>query len=484
MKQKFTSVRKYKTTAERTAFRRRSMKSATVITLTAALLTLSPSMLPMASGMLAATGGTAAEWIEIAEAAGALKSVITGEITAYAGPASEITGADGSSNTDPAGAAANGSSGTSGGGSASGPAGTGTSGGGAVTGPAGSGSSSQTGGTGASGGSGTQTMQNDNYYNAGYSDSIVNPVDRYSYDQMSADMNALKAKYPNLVTVSSIGTTADGRQIYDIAIGNTGARKKILFQGAMHAREYIVVPILMRQAENLLQGAANGGTLNGTPVSSLLQNMCIHFIPMTNPDGVSLSQFGLGGIGHEELRNGIQQMYAQDLAEGVTQVSFEEYLRRWKSNARGVDLNRNFDAGWAEKKTVEHPSNQGYKGMAPLSETESKALADFIDREGFRAVINYHAMGDVIYWDTENNREAAVSLEFANLVHNANGYAIQSCDGVAGLKDWLQRRANSIPGITIEVGRSNAPVNFGEFSTLWEQNKMVPGLIAQSVMSR
>ena len=453
MKQRFAStgaekpVEKQKTTehttinrvvSKRTDSKRAVMKSSAVIALTACL-TLAPAAFPVT----------------------AASSAPAGAITAYAGPASETKSADSSSET-----------GASGSGAASSPAGNTSSGSGSATGPAGSGNSA------------SQTAQDGNYYNAGYSDNLVKPVDRYSYDQMSADMNALKAKYPNLVTLSSIGTTADGRQIYDIAIGNTGARRKILFQGAMHAREYIVVPLLMRQAENLLQGAANGGTLNGTPVSSLLQNMCIHFIPMTNPDGVSLSQWGLGGIGSEELRNGIQQMYAQDLAEGVTQVSFEEYLRHWKSNARGVDLNRNFDAGWAEKKTVEHPSNQGYKGTSPLSEAESRALADFIDREGFRAVINYHAMGDVIYWDTENNKETAVSLEFANLVHNANGYAIQSCDGVAGLKDWLQRRANSIPGITIEVGQSSAPVNFGEFPTLWEQNKMVPGLIAQSVMRR
>ncbi|SET97166.1 g-D-glutamyl-meso-diaminopimelate peptidase [[Clostridium] aminophilum] len=434
-------------------------------------LTLTPSVLPMAAGNSSVADG------------------IIGKITAYAGPASEISGTDSSSDANSADNSASGNASATG--STGGPAGNTSSGSGPATGPAGSGDSSaqtgETGGTGdteETGSSDTQNMQGDNYYNVGYSDNIVNPVDRYSYDQLSADMNALKEKYPNLVTLSSIGATADGRQIYDIAIGNTGAQKKILFQGAMHAREYIVVPILMRQAENLLQGAANGGTLNGTPVSSLLQNMCIHFIPMTNPDGVCLSQWGLGGIGSEELRNGIQQMYAQDVAAGGTRASFAEYLRRWKSNARGVDLNRNFDAGWAEKKTVTYPTNQGYKGPSPLSEAESKALAEFIDREGFRAVINYHAMGDVIYWDTENNKETAVSLEFANLVHSANGYAIQSCDGVAGLKDWLQRRENSIPGITIEVGRSSAPVNFGEFPTLWEQNKMVPGLIAQSVMSR
>ena len=86
-------------------------------------------------------------------------------------------------------------------------------------------------------------QQADNsYYNQTLSNPVVNPVDKYSYSQMVNDISALASRYPGTVTVKSIGKSADGRDIYDVIVGNPNASKKILFQGAIHAREYIVVP--------------------------------------------------------------------------------------------------------------------------------------------------------------------------------------------------------------------------------------------------
>jgi g-D-glutamyl-meso-diaminopimelate peptidase len=80
-------------------------------------------------------------------------------------------------------------------------------------------------------------------------------------------------------------------------------------------------------------------------------------------------------------------------------------MRRWKANARGVDLNYNFAANWEGiNVSLTHPSANGYKGTNPLSEPESQAIANLIQGTGFNAVINYHAMGNVIYWDTQKRQ--------------------------------------------------------------------------------
>ena len=312
-------------------------------------------------------------------------------------------------------------------------------------------------------------QQADNsYYNQTLSNPVVNPVDKYSYSQMVNDISALASRYPGTVTVKSIGKSADGRDIYDVIVGNPNASKKILFQGAIHAREYIVVPLMMQQLEYLAAGFTNNGTYMTQPLSNILGQVAFHFVPMLNPDGVTISQT-------------MQAAYAADKASSRTTVSYEEYMRRWKANARGVDLNYNFAANWEGiNVSLTHPSANGYKGTNPLSEPESQAIANLIQGTGFNAVINYHAMGNVIYWDTQNNQKAAESKALANAVHALNGYSVLGSKGVGGLKDWLQQAAG-IPGITIEVGRSTCPVSFSEYPAIWNQNKAVPATLGYYV---
>lgn len=98
---------------------------------------------------------------------------------------------------------------------------------------------------------------------------------------MEYDISALAARYGNRMTINVIGQSLDGRNIYDIIIGNPAAPKKILFQGAIHAREYIVVPLMMQQLEYML-AFYDTGTYNDQPLSSVLNNVAVHYIPMAN----------------------------------------------------------------------------------------------------------------------------------------------------------------------------------------------------------
>ena len=329
----------------------------------------------------------------------------------------------------------------------------------------------------------TPPAADDSFYNQAITDPIVHPVDKYSYEQMEQDILALAARYPGRISYQTIGQTLDGRYIYDIVIGNPGAQKKILFQGAIHGREYIVVPLMMQQIEYMLAFQDSGSYL-GQPLNALMGQTAIHFIPMSNPDGVALSQLGESAIRSPELLEGIRAMYAADVAEERTALPYEQYLVRWKSNARGVDLNHNFNADWESlNPTLNHGSSSDFKGSAPLSEPESQALANVIAQNGFSAVINYHAMGQVIYWDTNDNKKAAESYDMATAASGVTGYQIMGSKGVGGLKDWLQRETSPIAGITLEVGRSACPVAFSEYPAIWEQNKGIPCLFLQYILT-
>ena len=108
---------------------------------------------------------------------------------------------------------------------------------------------------------GTATATQTEFYFAGQ--------EMYTYQRMEADIQLLKARYEG-VTVDSIGTTVDGRNIYRIVIGNPNADKKMLVLASIHAREYITTPLVMRQIQEMLDRKANGETA--------LNEVCIQFV--------------------------------------------------------------------------------------------------------------------------------------------------------------------------------------------------------------
>lgn len=302
---------------------------------------------------------------------------------------------------------------------------------------------------------------------------VVKAVDKYSYEQMEADIQSLKQIYGDKITVNVIGTSRDGRNIYDIILGNPQAKAHTLMQGAIHAREYMTPLVMMSQLEFALANY-DTGNYNYKSVAGMLKNVAIHFIPMTNPDGVTLSQFGIDGIRSEDLKQTIRKCYASDLSMKRTVDSFEVYLTKWKANAAGVDLNSNFPYGWNEvlsKLTV--PSSASYKGPNPLSEPESQALAAIADQYPWAVTVSYHSQGEVIYWTTSSNGALMASNTLAEAVAVMTGYQMDSSDGKGGFKDWMQSKENAVPGVTLEVGHTPCPVPFSEFSSVWKQNKGV-----------
>lgn len=302
---------------------------------------------------------------------------------------------------------------------------------------------------------------------------IVKPVELYSYDQMTTDIQALKQRYGDRITVQVIGTSRDGRDIYDIILGNPKAEKQILMQGAIHAREYMTPLLMMSQLEYAL-AYADSGHYNERSVGSMLNKAAIHFLPMTNPDGVSLSQFGIDAIRSEDLKQGIRDCYARDLSLNRTSDPFEVYLTKWKANAAGVDLNYNFPAGWeglSAKLTA--PSYAGYKGTEPFSEPESQALSALSDQYPWAITVSYHSQGEVIYWTTSENGAKMASNTLAESIAVMTGYRMDNSDGRGGFKDWMQSKNEAVPGVTIEVGRTPCPVPFDEWPGVWKQNKGV-----------
>lgn len=310
---------------------------------------------------------------------------------------------------------------------------------------------------------------------------VVSVVEKYSYDQMVRDIESLRSRYGANMQTNVIGTSLDGRSIYEVILGNPSAEKHILIQAGIHAREYMTPLLVMKQLEYGLEFYERG-SYEGQPLSNILHHVAIHYVPMSNPDGLMLSEFGLSSIRSEELRQIIQNCYATDVAQGRTSAAFDRYLMYWKANARGVDLNQNFPANWEKVTSSQYPSYATYKGTSALSEPESQALANLANSRSWAATISYHSMGNVIYWDYAGNRQYDRSRELANLIAANTGYRPAGASGNGGFKDWTQIKDDPAAGLTIETGSVACPLPLSEYEKIWYQNKMVWVAVAKYVM--
>ena len=244
-----------------------------------------------------------------------------------------------------------------------------------------------------------------------------------------------------------------------------------------------MTPLLIMNQIELALANYDTGHYDGMALSDMFGQVALHFVPMTNPDGVALSQYGLSAIRSDSLKEQILASYRRDVETGRTDLDLEAYLPCWKSNAMGVDLNHNFPAQW-DRLPAASGSYANYKGPAPLSEPESRALADLTTGRTWAATVSYHSMGNIIYWDTENSRCADASLALAEAVSRVTGYAPDPDMGKGGYKDWVQTNGQAPPSITIEVGSVACPMPVSEYESVWKQNRSVWARVMTFVLSR
>ena len=305
----------------------------------------------------------------------------------------------------------------------------------------------------------------------------------YSHDMMKRDLYLLRERYPDSVSILRFGYTADGRDLLDVVIGNPDAQKDVIIQYSMHAREYVNSLLGMKQIEELLKGMNNGTQYNGVAYSDILQNVRLHLIPMMNPDGVMIALYGFDAIGNETIRNGLYECWQNDILLGKGDPDILAYYRRWKANARCVDLNRNFDCGWETTVGTTQPSCSRYKGESAASEAETKALVALKDAINCVGQIAYHSEGELVYWDYGSLGDLhVVDEQLADLVSGITGYTkestVSSNQETAGCSDYFILEC-SIPSITIETGVGECPIYIDQWDTIWNQNAQVLPAVAQ-----
>ena len=282
------------------------------------------------------------------------------------------------------------------------------------------------------------------------------PVD---YGVVRSLCAALCGRYP-VLRPAVIGRSVLGREIPALLLSAGGEGQAVLMAAAFHGQEWLTALCALRLCEELCAAERGRCSLCDVPVHKALRDRQIWFVPLANPDGVEIARYGSIAAGG----------YAASAAQAGADIPGV-----WQTNARGVDINHNFNAGWAE---MQDPAAKNGKNIRNLSgpeaesEPETRALAQLCRRHSFRHVVALHSQGEEIYWQSGEHTPPQ-SRMMARVLGSVSGYAVAQPAATAahgGFKDWFIDCFHR-PGFTIELGRGRNPLPVSDFEPLYERTR-------------
>lgn len=293
-------------------------------------------------------------------------------------------------------------------------------------------------------------------------------LEKFSYENSIDKIYELKKQYGILPEI--VGKSVLGRKIFAIPIGNKP--NNILYVGTVHGMEWITSHILFKFCEDILKAQENGESLFGIEISKMLTTRGAYIVPFLNPDGAQLQTQGKSSA----------HQYGDELAKLC-----DGDFTHWQANARGIDLNHNFNAGFKILKEMElaegitGPCPTKYGGEYPVSEPETKSIVNFIMKKDIKTLYAFHSQGEEIYYKYGENTPKESAL-IANLLGQYCGYDVLEPVGTAshgGLKDWFIEYFGR-SGFTFEVGKGKNPLDIKEFHSIY--NKLKEALVLSLIL--
>ncbi len=269
----------------------------------------------------------------------------------------------------------------------------------------------------------------------------------YDYMRVCNVCEAIAERYPH-VRLSYIGNSLLSRRIPMLSLGD--GEKSVFYIGTHHASEWVCAPVLLKFMYEAAEYEEKGGYVYGSSLGFLCRQRSIHVLPMLNVDGVELQIHG------NDPQN--------PLRERLVRANGGEDFTHWQANGRGVDLNHNYNAGFAEYKAIEAAS--GILGAAPTrfsgeyaeSEPECSAVANFLRYTSPALLLSLHTQGEVIYAPSSNKIKNGNAI--ADRLSAMTAYPLEKAHGSAaygGLSDWYAEEMK-LPAYTLECGCGENPL--------------------------
>ncbi len=266
----------------------------------------------------------------------------------------------------------------------------------------------------------------------------------YTFAEVLSILDSMRALYPHLISLQdTIGYSTLVKPIVAVKISDNldvqESEPEVLYTGLHHAREPAGMMTVLYYMWHLLE---NYGT--DPQATFLVDNRQMWFVPVVNPDGyVHNQQTNPGG-------GGMWRLNGQDNNENG--IFFQ-------SGIDGVDLNRNYGYQWGYNNlgSSPYPGSDTYRGPAPFSEPETRAMRDFCNQHQFMTALNYHTYSNLLIhpWAYSDSPTPDHNLfyNFGRDMTRFNGYLLGTPSQTVGYSvngdsdDWMYGEQSSKPKI-------------------------------------
>ncbi len=233
------------------------------------------------------------------------------------------------------------------------------------------------------------------------------------------DMRMLAATYPDKARLIELPhRTLEKRTVYGLEIATNVANedgRAVFYQdGCHHAREWPASEVPIMWAFDLLE---NYGKPGQERITAIVDNVRNIIVPVVNVDGFAYTRsfppvetgevsplppeaIIAGGQGRY-VRKNRRPLLSTHVGDGVLRAGTQvEKPTGQDAYTSGVDPNRNYAYSWGDDQGGSSAVgySQTYRGTDPLSEQESKNVADLLKSVHATAMITHHTSGDLLLW--------------------------------------------------------------------------------------
>ncbi len=256
----------------------------------------------------------------------------------------------------------------------------------------------------------------------------------HDYSEMVTEIQQAATNHPDIFSLSSIGTSYEGRTIWLGKISDNvnvdEDEPEALFTHHQHAREHLTVEMALYTMHMLVDEYGVD-----QQITDLVNSREIWIVFDLNPDG-----------GEYDIATGTYRSWRKNRQPNPG------------SSAVGTDLNRNWGYKWGccggSSGTT---SSETYRGSAPVSSPEDQLVRNFVNsrvingKQQIKVALDFHSYGELVLWPmgytftdvpadmTQDDRDVLATMGQAMAA--TNGYTPQQAsdlyitDGTS--LDWL-----------------------------------------------
>ncbi|KAM4746996.1 carboxypeptidase A1-like [Rhinophrynus dorsalis] len=189
----------------------------------------------------------------------------------------------------------------------------------------------------------------------------------HTFDEINSFIDNLVAENPGFVSKIQIGSSYQGRPLNVLKFSTGANRPAFWIDTGIHSREWVTQASGIWFAKKIVSDYGKDASLTST-----LNQMDIFLEIVTNPDGYVFT--------HTSNR-----MWRKTRSPNTG------------STCVGTDPNRNWDAGFGGAGSSSNPCSETYRGRAAHSESEVKAIVDFVKSHGnIKGFVSIHSYSQML----------------------------------------------------------------------------------------